>query len=292
MRLMENISLKEYQRKTKETIINTIQNNDKLVPYLGLIGEIGSIISELKKKLRDGKNYTNYEEKLKEELGDLLWYLSTIASQNSLELDDIAHFNLKKTKDRYLENNKIVDYDEGFPDEQKFPNQFVVDFIEADKKLCILDIDSRKQIGSFLTDNSYIEDNYRYHDIFHFGYVAHLGWSPVVRSMLSKKRKENEKIDEIEDGARAQIIDELITLYVFNYARDHNFLKDITRIDTEILSTIKKFSSQIEIKTCSANQWEKAIINSYQIFNCLVKNKGGKVLVSKEKRKLFYQGKN
>lgn len=92
-----------YQQQAKKTIQEYIQGKEanKLVPFLGLIGEAGSVITELKKNLRDGKSYTSYNKKLKEELGDLLWYIATIATENSLKLEEIASDNLLKIKDRF-----------------------------------------------------------------------------------------------------------------------------------------------------------------------------------------------
>ena len=59
--------------------------------------------------------------------------------------------------------------------------------------------------GDRLTDNIEDPDWYRYHDIFHFAYMVHLAWSPVIRALLHCKRKSQPKIDEAQDGARAII---------------------------------------------------------------------------------------
>ena len=56
--------------------------------------------------------------------------------------------------------------------------------------------------GDRLTDNIVDPDGYRYHDIFHFAYAVHLGWSPVIRSLLRAKRKSVPATDENEDGGR------------------------------------------------------------------------------------------
>ena len=42
---------------------------------LGLFGEVGSLLSELKKKQRDRNSYLAYERSSLEETGDVLWYL-------------------------------------------------------------------------------------------------------------------------------------------------------------------------------------------------------------------------
>ena len=58
-------------------------------------------------------------------------------------------------------------------------------------------------LGNELTDNAYENDGYRYHDVFHLAYAAVLGWSPVIRKLMDRKRKSDPQIDRIEDGGRA-----------------------------------------------------------------------------------------
>jgi NTP pyrophosphatase (non-canonical NTP hydrolase) len=59
-------------------------------PILGLFGEIGSLLAALKKKRREGDVYATYDETILEELGDALWYLSTVASRAGLSLSAVA----------------------------------------------------------------------------------------------------------------------------------------------------------------------------------------------------------
>src|SRR5690606_16455702 len=109
------------------------------------------------------------------------------------------------------------------------------------KKLVnIIDKRSGEAIGDPLTDNNYEDDGYRFHDIFHFGYLANLGWSPVLRKLLNKKRKSNSLIDENEDGARAQIIEELISLLIYSDSKDSNLLKYSKNIDTGLLKLVQR----------------------------------------------------
>ena len=50
-------------------------------PLLGLFGETGSLLSEVKKKQRDRASYIGYAGAVVEELGDVLWYLTTVAAR-------------------------------------------------------------------------------------------------------------------------------------------------------------------------------------------------------------------
>jgi len=57
---------------------------------LGLFGEVGSLLSELKKKQRDKNAYFAYAQSAQEETGDVLWYLANVASELGLSLADLA----------------------------------------------------------------------------------------------------------------------------------------------------------------------------------------------------------
>lgn len=269
---------------------------DEIVPFLGIVGETGSVIAELKKKLRDGDNYSNYNKQIAEELGDLLWYISNIASNHGLKLGAIAEQNLKKITERWIDDDpgKYKILDEDYLPEEQFPREFEVRFTEyVEGGRVKLKVEKNGAlVGDPITDNAYEDDGYRYHDIFHYGYVAFLGWSPVLRKLLKLKRKSEATTDEVEDGARAAIIEELISLFVYSHAKDHQLYKYADRIDSEVLRDIRRLVSSIEVKDCSSRQWETAIIQSYKVFDELVKNKGGRVLVSIKNHKLLYLGKN
>ncbi len=294
------MTFEEYQEAAKETIQDHASNDQlsEVVPFLGIIGEIGSVLTQLKIKLRDGDSYIAYKTKLSEELGDVLWYLSTIATQNGILLDEVVDLNLTKIKDRFLatDPSEYIDFDSSYPENERFPEEFEIEFvsfIEDDKnKLKIIDKRDGKLIGDPLTDNSYEDDGYRFHDIFHYGYLAILGWSPVIRKLLSLKRKSKSLVDENEDGARAQITEELISLFTYHHALEHDLLKYSDSVDSGIIKKVQNLVKNTEVKDCSGKQWERAILESYKIFNALRENNGGRVLVSKKNRSLIYLGKN
>jgi hypothetical protein len=150
-------------------------------------------------------------------------------------------------------------------------------------------IDGQK-IGDDLTDNSYLSDGYRFHDVFHLSYAAVLGWSPVVRQLLgSRKRKSNPKVDEVEDGGRAKAIEEGISALIFSYAKDHSFLEGVSTLDYQLLRTIKNMTSYLEVAQCSLGDWEKAILIGYEVWRQVDKNRGGTVVVDLDARSLRYQ---
>jgi NTP pyrophosphatase (non-canonical NTP hydrolase) len=59
-------------------------------PLLGLFGEAGSLLSEAKKKHRDAASYAGYGASVMEEVGDVLWYLTTAAAHGGFSLTQVA----------------------------------------------------------------------------------------------------------------------------------------------------------------------------------------------------------
>ena len=185
---------------------------------------------------------------------------------------------------------KRLFFDSNFPAEEQLPRIYDVCFKEVSKdsnKKVVITI-GNQQIGGLLTDNSYKDDGYRYHDVFHFSYAAILGWSPCVRKMLGKKRKSNLKTDEVEDGARAIITEEAISLLIYNFAKENDYYQDTTKIDSHLLEIILKLASDFEVQKCSKLDWEKAISMGYSAFRSLNKNKGGVVRVNMLNSNLSY----
>jgi NTP pyrophosphatase (non-canonical NTP hydrolase) len=288
-----------YQLEAKKTIQKNSSDDRhaEIVPFLGIIGEIGSVVTQLKIKFRDGDSYVAYKNKLTEELGDVLWYLSTIATQNDLKLEDVALKNLLKIHDRFLVDDPSTykDFDKDYPEYERLPDEFEIEFLSYEEdgknKLKIINRTTNEPIGDPLTDNTYEDDGYRYHDIFHYGYLAVLGWSPVLRKLLKRKRKSNSETDENEDGARSQIMEEMVSLFIYGHALDHDLLKYSKSVDSGIIKKVQGFVANTEANQCSGRQWEQAILASYGLFNKLRTHNGGRVLVSKKNRSLIYLGK-
>ena len=84
------LTLNEYQLRAIRTDRTKQLGNGFDLPVLGLIGEIGSLLSEVKKKQRDSRSYLGYETSVVEEMGDALWYLAVIADHGELPLGTIA----------------------------------------------------------------------------------------------------------------------------------------------------------------------------------------------------------
>lgn len=287
------MDFKEYQIKASET--DQKPETDKLtnflIPFLGLVGEMGSAISEFKKRIRDGSAYQQkFKPQLEEELGDLLWYLSNIATKMNLDLEEVAQKNLEKTRNRWTVSaeSECTLFDEEFPENERFPREFNLEFKEyKDKDETKVNVLlNGEPIGDPLTDNAHEDDGYRYHDIFHYGFLAYLGWSPVLRKLLGIKRKSNSKIDEVEDGARAAVTEEAISAYLYSNAKEINYFNGIETVDYEILKTIQKLVLPFEVSSRTAKDWEYAILESYKIYRNLRENHGGKLKINLKKRSI------
>jgi len=261
---------------------------DLIVSLLGLAGETGELLSEYKKYLRDGESHKLFKERIQEELGDILWYLTNVASKFSISLDDIARANILKCRSRWQESDQrqigltfIQSFDESFPDHERFQRKMeikITDTIEEAKDKMRAFVDG-VQAGNDLTDNSYHDDGYRFHDVFHYAYVAVLGWSPVIRSLQRLKRKSVPHVDEVEDGGRAIAIEEGISAMVFSYASQHHFLEDISELDYDLLRTIKLMTQGLEVSRCSFSDWERAILVGFEAWRLVKAQKGGKLIV-------------
>ena len=357
---------------------------------LGLFGEVGSLLSELKKKQRDKNAYVAYHDAVLEELGDVLWYLSAAAARARVkmsmlalratqnlsnwtyhgrpgpltfaELQDakgsfagpITSEDLEKqlltlagrvgalvedyNSGRITANGdvfsanlvevfrvlvaaadsadvslelaarrncaKIVSrwpvekppqwgaaFDEGYHVDEQLPRRIEMLFFErnvggtiyAYQKCCGI------LIGDRLTDNRAEPDDYRFHDVFHLAYAAKLGWSPVLRALFKNKRKSNRTVDENEDGARAILIEEGVSTWVFNHARKNHLFEHVEALDYSLLKAIGQLVDGYEVAQRPLWQWERAILDGFTVFRQVVANRGGLVIADLDSHTISYR---
>ena len=102
------MDLKEYQKLAHRTSIIPKVGEIYVYPVLGLVGEAGEISNKIKKIFRDDKGILtdSRKEEIKNELGDILWYIAEFSTCLDLELDDVAEANIKKLASR-LERETI-----------------------------------------------------------------------------------------------------------------------------------------------------------------------------------------
>ena len=89
-------TLKIYTEFQKSTEIK----NEFSLQYMamGLGGEVGEVLNEIKKLERDDNNVlsTQRREKIITELGDVMWYLTGICNRLNSSIDNILKNNIEK----------------------------------------------------------------------------------------------------------------------------------------------------------------------------------------------------
>jgi len=276
------VEIGDYQRRAQASDRQAQGEHALIVPLLGLAGETGTLLSSYKKWLRDGDAHRLFREKTVEDLGDILWYLANVAEKLGVSLEDVAAANLIKTRNRFgpiPKTRKPISFDEGYPEEERLPGRLTVTFRDEEGERPVLRvIRDGVQVGDILTDNAYEADGYRFHDAFHFAYAALLGWSPVTRRMLGRKRRSNPTVDVVEDGGRARVFEESISALAFERARHHDFYRNVEEVDYDLLTTIRGLIAGQEVRERTAADWQRAILEGFRVWRVLNAQRGGTVI--------------
>lgn len=240
-----------------------------------------------------------------EEIG---WYLAAIATAYDLSLDKIADSNIQKAQlNRYaplpaqlLTPPPTPLHDECYPEGQQLPRCFKVQFLTVGEGRSRMYY-AERQLGDDLTDNFYEDDGYRFHDVLHLANMAHLGWSPVLRGLMKRKRKADPQVDEVEDGARAQIIEEAIVKVIHAEGKersdalfrdfplkDRPIFHDDVDIPFSLFKLIQRYAKGLEVAKNSFQEWETAIREGYRIYDKLKVLGQGTVTVNLNQRKISF----
>lgn len=269
-----------------------------VIPLLGLSGEVGTLHAEYKKWLRDGESYSGFKDGLREELGDILWYVANLSSKFDLDLGEIAQDNINKVFDRFSPQGfqKRADLpDDEFPVAQQLPRQFEIVFhpeptdedTAPPKVQCYW---NGRKIGDPLDDNAIDDDGYRYHDAFHLAYVVFLGWSPVLRKWLVDEKRDP-AIDRVRDGGRAKVYEEAIAIMVYTHAAGVGWFRNSDQeVDYSILKLIGQLTADVEeLQGVTMHQWATAIKQGFAVWNELCDNEGGMVIGDLNEPRLSYR---
>jgi MazG C-terminal domain len=141
-------------------------------------------------------------------------------------------------------------------------------------------------LGDPIDDNARFADDYRFHDAFHLGHAAVLGWSPVLRRLIKRKRKADPDVDRSEDGARAAAIEEAVTALVFEMAKAYDYFGGAQRVDDAILRAVTTVTAGLEVAERTAADWESAILAGFSLWRDLRERGGGVVHVDLDARAL------
>ena len=92
----------EYQKRSRETAVYPNAGNNYVYPTLGLAGEAGEVSEKIKKVIRDrnGELDDDVRRSVSKELGDVLWYVSQVATELGLSLEAVATENIEKLASR------------------------------------------------------------------------------------------------------------------------------------------------------------------------------------------------
>jgi NTP pyrophosphatase (non-canonical NTP hydrolase) len=96
------ISLRKYQEFVEALASpnSTVTNKDRMiVSAIGLTGEAGEV-SEIVKKHLYHEGPLDVDE-VKNEIGDIMWYVAFACNTFGLDLQDVIETNVDKLKDRY-----------------------------------------------------------------------------------------------------------------------------------------------------------------------------------------------
>ena len=256
-------------------------------PRLSVFLKFGAAVGDVLRSISGGSGAS--------EVGRLLrciWDLLAQVSRDSIPLHEAAENNKQKTASRWPQERMYRGlFDEELSEEEQLPRLLQIEFKErprGEQKAIILRCNGIN-FGDRLTDNIEDPDDYRYHDIFHFAHVVHLGWSPVVRTLLRCKRKSRPDLDESQDGARASIIEEAVAAIVFSRAKQLKFFEGLDHVDLDLLKTVKEFVEGFEVADVPLWQWEAAILDGYRVFRLLRDGPGGHVTLDLVRRQLTFQ---
>ncbi len=359
-------------------------------PILGLFGEAGSLLTQLKRTQREKATYSPYYASVVEEMGDVLWYLANSASRQRVRLSALARLpvaganpkslslaprpsltfgelqrgrrryaervtrlseedffalgavvgqlmndfarserglsrldmlmhlarilralvraassagvsmtlvannNLAKTKSRWPKQNRrsfLEPFDKDFRKDEQLPRRIVMYFEERriNAKTYVFQQCRGINIGDRLTDNKAVEDDYRFHDVFHLAYAAILGWSPVTRALFQVKRKSDPAVDENQDGARAILIEEGIATWIFNHGSSHKDFRFTKNLDYSLLKAIRQFALGYEVDQCPLWQLQLAILEGFKVFRQLKKRRRGWIIADMNRHSITYR---
>lgn len=112
------MKIDEYQEKTAEFDFFEA-TDDLLTPgflekVLGLAGEAGEVADKVKKIIRDKDGHISEEDRdaIMKELGDVMWYVASVARYLNVSLSEVAEGNIKKLSSRKKRNKLHGEGDE------------------------------------------------------------------------------------------------------------------------------------------------------------------------------------
>lgn len=94
----------DYQYEASKTIPDSLKKDKGemlMNSVLGIAGEAGEVVDAFKKNKYQGHKFDR--EKILNEAGDVLWYISELCTALDCRLEDLAKMNIAKLRQRYGE---------------------------------------------------------------------------------------------------------------------------------------------------------------------------------------------
>jgi NTP pyrophosphatase (non-canonical NTP hydrolase) len=89
-----------YQKLAMKTVNPELTKKDMLVNgVMGLNGESGEVIDVVKKHMFQGHELD--VDKIKKELGDVMWYVAEVCESLDLKMDEVMECNIAKLANRF-----------------------------------------------------------------------------------------------------------------------------------------------------------------------------------------------
>ena len=233
-------------------------------------------------------------------LGEIAWHLSAMASLYHFSLDDVVEDNCTKVRFRSERGTHTPLHDNEFQAHERFPRVFDVAFVRIAPEKSRMYING-KRLGDDLTDNFHEDDGYRFHDVIHLAFIAHLSWSPVVRGLMRQKRKSDSRVDEIEDGARAKLVEEVVIKAIHSegarqakasgrcvLGEPTRLFPDRSLINFKLLKMLRSYTEGLEVAKNTFWEWEDAIFEGFEMFHRLCIETQGTIHLDLNARKLTF----
>lgn len=300
-----------FPKRTKEMIfedyqsvaILTARTSDRILVEvcLAVLWQLGGeLFRRLLPRVELELNRTLPDRPINDVLGEIAWHISALASTYGLQLSTIAKKNVEKVSFRLDRSKPTPLHDADCHPSEQFPRYFEVAFVTVGPGRSRMYLNGR-QLGDELTDNAYDDDGYRYHDVMHLANVAKLSWSPVLRGLMGLKRKRDSKIDEVEDGARAKIVEEAVIKAIHSEGErlathwrppladsPKRLFPSSSDITFRFLKFIRNFVVDLEVHKNRYWEWEEAILKGHEIFHQLRCERQGTVTINLEKRSIAF----
>lgn len=162
-------------------------------------------------------------------------------------------------------------FDGSFPNHERLPASVTLSFASEERGVRLLLNGS--PLGDRLTDAKRAGDGYRFHDALHLALATRLGWSPVLRGLLERKRRSDPVVDECEDGGRACMVEETACHLI------HVFREEARTASgrAKLIELLKRATAGFEVEACNADDWSVAISLGLSLQSDLHAANGGTV---------------